>query len=514
MGSQAEGRGTAGVPRGVWLTAVLVVAGLVVVAGRYGFHRDEFYFIEGGRHPGWAQPDNPMLIPLLAASWHDLVGGQLWAFRLLPALATGVTVVLTALTCRHLGGAPRAQVVAAAGTALTGVVLGTGHLFSITTFDVTMTALVVLLLVRAVGAAPQRIGPWLWTGLAAGVALEVKVLPGLVLLSCLVGMLLAGPRRPLRGPGPWLAGALALVLAAPNLLWQAAHGWPMLEVAANIAAGGSASSADRWLVVPMHLLMAGPVAGFLIVVGVVALLTSAGLRAWRWLGIAYLVLLLLVVVTGGKPYYLAGLFPALVAVGATALPAWVERLLDRPARAVTVALVVSVPTACFALPLAPVGSPVFRIAQAVNPDGAETVGWPGYVGQVTDVAAQVPDDERPHTVVLTRNYGEAGALDRARRLASGGTSGDGAPGWLPPVYSGHNAYGSWGPPPEDARTVIVVGRLDPDEEARWFAGTCQQVTTVRSPAGVDNEEDGAPIRRCQLGDQGWVAIWDEVARFG
>lgn len=344
--------------------------------------------------------------------------------------------------------------------------------------------------------------------------MEIKVLPGLVLVSCLIGMLLVGPRQHLRRPGPWLAGVIALLLAAPNLYWQAANGWPMLEVAANIAGGGSASSADRWLVVPLHLLMAGPVAGFLIVVAAFALFRSAQLRAWRWIGVAYLVLLLIVVVTGGKPYYVAGLFPALVAVGAMQLPAWVERLLDRPVRALAAALVVSVPTAFFALPLAPVGSPVFQIAQAVNPDGAETVGWTGYVDLVVDVAAQVPDEERAHTVILTRNYGEAGALDRARHLRPERTAGDRGEGWLPPVYSGHNAYGTWGPPPEDARTVIVVGGLGPDEEADWFDGTCQVVAEVSSPEGVDNEEDGAPIRRCQVGEQGWAAIWDEVARFG
>jgi hypothetical protein len=71
-----------------------VTAVLLVVAGRYGFHRDEYYFVVTGQHPAWSAPDNPMLVPYLAAGWYWLVGGHLWAFRVLPALAAGGYVLL------------------------------------------------------------------------------------------------------------------------------------------------------------------------------------------------------------------------------------------------------------------------------------------------------------------------------------------------------------------------------------------------------------------------------------
>src|SRR6187200_1069394 len=75
--------------RGSWVVAGLLVVLLLAAGGRYGFHRDELYFIEGGHHLDWAQPDNPMTVPLLAAAWHDLVGGSLLGFRVLPALVAG-----------------------------------------------------------------------------------------------------------------------------------------------------------------------------------------------------------------------------------------------------------------------------------------------------------------------------------------------------------------------------------------------------------------------------------------
>ena len=84
-------------PAGSFLAAAAVVAALLLVAGRYGFHRDEYYFIESGRHVAWAQPDNPMLVPYLAAGWYSVVGGHLWAFRILPALSAAAFVLIAGL---------------------------------------------------------------------------------------------------------------------------------------------------------------------------------------------------------------------------------------------------------------------------------------------------------------------------------------------------------------------------------------------------------------------------------
>lgn len=497
------------VPRVAWLAAAALVLVLVALGGRYGFHRDEYYFIEGGRHLAWGQPDNPMLVPLLANAWHTLVGGQLWAFRILPAFASGGTVVMAALSSRQLGGTRRHQSVAAVITALTAIVSGTGHLFSISTFDLFLSALVVMLLLRALRQQPQRLGPWLLVGVATGVAMEVKVLIALILACCVVALLVIGPRKPLAGPGPWLAAVVALLLAAPNLIWQATHDWPMRDIAASIASGGSVSSTDRAMVVPMHLLMAGFVAGCVLVCGLVVLLRHPGLRSWRWLAVAYLLMLVVVVVTGGKPYYMAALYPAVIAAGVGPLTDWVDRTTTRRRVAVVLIAVLSIPTALISLPLTPAGSPVYQLVVVVNPDVAETVGWDGYIATVAEVAAQVAPSERAGTVVLARNYGEAGALDRERRRSDAAER-----PWIPPVYSGHNAYGEWGPPPEEVRTVILVGEYEPAQVDAWFDGTCSEAARIVSPSGVENEETDAPIRVCQRGERTWTSLWPEIRLLG
>lgn len=486
--------------RGPYLVAVVLVVLLVALGGRYGFHRDELYFVEGGHHPAWAQPDNPMLVPLLARFWYGVTGGNLLLFRVLPALVSGATVVLAAATSRIIGGSPRQQTLTAAVMASCSILLGTGHLFSTTTFDLALTTASIWLLIRAL-QQPQELMRWLLLGVVTGVGMEVKILPVLVLLSCLAGVATLGPRRVLRQRGPWLAMIVALALAAPNLIWQVANGWPMLGVAADIAAGGSVSSSSRAMLVPMHLLMAGPLGAVVLIVGLIAPFRVSSLRAYRWVTVAYGVMLVLALGTGGKPYYLAGFFAVAFALGVGPLAGFVGRSRPRVLAAAVIAVLLVGPTVVFALPVAPAGSPVFQVAVTVNPDQAETVGWDALVERVQAASSELD----PGTgIVLTRNYGEAGALDQARRRE---------PGALPPVYSGHNAYGRWGPPPDDRVDAVVVGRIPAADLERWFT-TCEDLSPLASPPGVDNEEDGAPLRVCRGRLQPWSQIWPEVVHLG
>ena len=178
----------------VWSVAGVVVLVLLLVAGRYGFHGDEFYFVVTGRHLQVAAPDNPMLVPYLAAGWYGLVSGHLWAFRVLPALASGAYVLLGALMAREFSAPPRHQLAAAAAVAMTALTLAVGHLFSTTTFDMVTTAAAVWLFVRAMRSGPQQWTPWIAAGVLTGVAMEIKILAAPLLVCCLLGVVICGPR--------------------------------------------------------------------------------------------------------------------------------------------------------------------------------------------------------------------------------------------------------------------------------------------------------------------------------
>ncbi len=487
-GTPAPRRRLRAVPGWTWVAVAFALV-LVVVGPRYGFHRDELYFVQAGQHPALGYPDQPALVPLLAAGWYDVVGGSLGWFRVVPALCGALVVGVAALTCGELGGDRRDQAWTAVVVATATSVMVVAHLFSTTVVDLLLTSLLVLLLLRAVRTGTPR--AWLVVGLVSAVALTVKTLPATVLACGALALALLGPRAPFRSPWAWVAALLAGLGLLPSLLWQAANGWPQAALASSIAAGGSGTSVDRALFLPMLLTLTGP--------GTAAVLVVGGVALWRrpdrrWAAATAGLLLVAVLVGGGKPYYLLGLVPVLVAAGVPVCRRWAAGRVGRGRLLVGLVVVNAVVGSFLGLPLLPAAlAPV-----AVVYDHGEQVGWPELVVTVADAA-----DAHGADVVLTQNYGQAGALDRARDLGT----------VLPPVRSGHNGYWWWGPPADDARTVLTVGWDDETALLGWF-GRCEQVATVRNDAGVDNDEDGTPVRVCTEPRASWGELWPQLQRLG
>ena len=276
-------------------------------------------------------------------------------------------------------------------------------------------------------------------------------------------------------------------------MWQGIHGWPQLDVSSSIASGGSGSSQPRWALLPFQFLLVSPVLSPIWIAGLVALFRRPSLRAFRFFAIGWLCLVLIFLVTGGKPYYLAGLFPVLLAAGALEVDAWLQRGSARARGAVlgTAIVLSGIVSIVLALPVLPVRDT--GVVLAANSDVGETIGWPLLAREVALVARRAHG--RP--VIFTSNYGEAGAIDRFGPKLG-----------LPRAYSGHNGFASWGPPANRPGPVVVIG-LGADEIARSFAG-CRLVLHVDNGVGVDNDERGAPIYLCSGTRHPWSQIWGKL----
>jgi hypothetical protein len=148
-----------------------------------------------------------------------------------------------------------------------------------------------------------------------------------------------------------------------------------------------------------------------------------------------------------------------------------------------------------------IGLPLLPAALApvdVVYDHGEQVGWSELAVAVSEAAVETDAD-----LVLAGNYGEAGALDRAAR--------DGLP--LPPVASGHNGYWWWSEPTGDPERVLTIGWWSDEQLGEWFA-RCDLVGTVTNDAGVDNDEDGVPLRSCTGPRRAWPELWPDMQRLG
>jgi 4-amino-4-deoxy-L-arabinose transferase-like glycosyltransferase len=482
--------------RAVWLIAGAVALLLVALASGYGYHRDELYFLAAGRHLAWAYADQGPLTPLIARAMSEIAPDSLTILRLPSAIAAGLVVLTTAQLTREFGARSRAQLIAAASAAVGVIVLFTGHLLETSTFDLLAWTVVTWLAVRAVRTGDDRL--WLAAGAVLGVGLLNKPLPAFLGLGLLAGVVVAGPRRLLRDPYVWLGALIALVLFTPWIIWQADHGWPQIDVSRSIAEGHSTSSEPWWAVVPFQFLLVSPLLAPIWIAGLVRLFRDPSLGEYRFLGWAWLILAVVFMASGGKPYYLAGLLPALLASGAGWVDEWLERGRRRPRMAALVGAIAlsAVIDAVIALPILPAkdADPVV----AVNGDVGETIGWPGFTRTVAGVYGRLPEGQG--AVILTGNYGQAGAIDRY-----GPSLG------LPGAYSGHNAYGDWGPPPNGAAPVIAIGL---DESDLADLRSCRPAARVDNGLDIDNDEQGTEIYVCTGPRRSWSSDWDSLRHLG
>jgi 4-amino-4-deoxy-L-arabinose transferase-like glycosyltransferase len=481
-----------------WVGAVAATQLVVflVTSGRYGYHRDEMYFIVAGSHPAFGYPDQPPIVPLVSWAMHSIAPASLLVLRTPSALAAAATTVLAALVAREVGGSARAQVVAALCTAVSGFALAVGHFVTTTTFDMLSTTVLGWLAIRAVlrnsGASV------LAAGVAVGIGMEAKPQVGLVALAMALTVLAVGPRAPLRNW--WAAGGVvaAVVLAAPYLIWQQQHDWPQLTVAHNIA--GSAES-GRAGFVPFQIVMVSPLLVPVWVAGLVAPFRRTALRPLRFVPLAYGLLAIVYLVGDGKAYYLASLYPVVLGLGALPVVDWAARRSPRCTWILGTAIAFSAAfSAPLALPLLPVRDLQGSIVMALNPDQGETVGWPRFVQTMDGAWRQIPPVQRRQTAIFTGNYGEAGAIDLL-----------GSPLGLPRAYSGHNGFSEWGIPPARDTHALIVGFDGPADARPQFQG-CRALARINDGIGLENDEQGYPVMLCRVAGR-WPVLWPQLTHF-
>jgi hypothetical protein len=457
-----------------WLLIVVLAkcALNLAFAGRYGWQRDELYYAVAGRHLQGGYVEFPPVTALFSALARVLFDWSLIGFRALAILAGAGTIILAALVARELGGGRRAQTIAAVAVGFSPLLIATNGLFQPVSFDQTATLLVLWLALRlALGR-----GSWVAVGVAAGVGLETKYTLAVVLVLLLAGFAV-WRRDALASWGFPLAIALAAVVMLPNLLWEAGHGWVSVHWFLDPPASATDESRPQYLV--DLFLLTNPVAVPLAAAGTLALLRDRGLRP---LGATVIGTVAAYFLLGGKSYYA---MPAvLFALAAGALP--FERWATRPRLQA-----VGAACALYLVVLLPIGLPVLPLRTAIRhgvvkarSDYQDELGWPALARQVERLA-------RGSDVVVTSNYGEAGALELFGR-------------GLPPVASGDVTFRYWRPV-TTGRTALLVGFT-----GKQAIGLCHGYGVVEHIAmPTENPERGLPIARCTL-DRNLADLWPRV----
>lgn len=479
----------------VGILAASKVAFQLATSNLYGAHRDEFYYLESGHHLAWGYVDNPPLVPVLYRVEEVLFGHSVTALAVIPALLGGLYVLLAVAMTADLGGARRAQLLAATVAWLGPLFLTTSHFLSTVSLDLVFWALASWLVIHLVRTGDHRW--WLAVGAVCGVGLLNK--DTIMFWAVATGVaLLATPQRSLLRT-PWLVAglAIALVIALPNIVWQVQHQWPTLEFLRNLRTENSSSDLSQFVQLQLGVMTLAGTAVW--VVALRALWRRPEWRDQRWLAHGFLVAFVLLFGLAGKAYYLASWYLPLVAIGAVVI----ERRWSISRQRLLMAAVVLT-----GLLSAPVFTPVLPPDAAVslgldtaNKDLGGMLGWPQVVAQVAAVYHGLPPAERRRAVVFAADYSEAGAVDFY-----------GSPLGLPSAISGHNSFWLWGyGKPAPGAVVVAVG-LPPDWLPRYWSSV-QTVAILGQGANIDPQEQGAPISVCQGQTTTWATLWPAAKHY-
>ncbi len=489
-----------------WSVAAVVAIVHFAVAGQYDIFRNELYFIVCGRHPAFGYVDQPPLVPLMAAAT-QLGGVHPWLLRLPAVLCAIFIVPLTVLFAQLLGATTRGAwlaAVAAAGATLVIAMTATLGTSTFEAFDFTAIALLVAL--AYLRDVPRAL--W-WAGAIAGVAFETRYGVLFWVVALTIGIAIFGPRALLRSRGFWIGTAIGALIALPNVLWQAAHGFPFLELVRNDNAGNFTGS-------PLHFTIEQIVANNVVlaplwITGIVAPFVSKRLAPFRFLSAAFVITGACIIVTHGKMYYMAGLYPTMFALGAAActrLWRWFVALWSVLA---TVNAALSLPLVLPVIPPAALQHMMSNMSYRPRPVEAAGIGaplmqmlsdefgWRDLASTVQTVYESLPADQRAHAAIFASNYGEAAAID---------VYGHG----LPPALSGNNNYYLWGPRGYDGSLVIGV-----DESASDWSSICDTVQEVgrfgTSPYAMPYEVN-RPIVLCRNMHPPLPLLWPRFKHYG
>jgi hypothetical protein len=468
-----------GIAKAMWIILAIALAKLAFHCyfnNWYGYFRDEFDYMSCGDHLAWGYVDQPPLIPFLIRLCRDVLGDSLRSVRFIPALASSFLVVQTAVLARELGGRVFALVLSAVTVVIAPQYLSNGSLLGTNCLEPNLWMGCAYFAILAIKRNDPRY--WLWFGVVAGAGLQEKYSIALFLAGIVIGLALTEQRRVLLNKWIWLGGLSAFLIFLPNLLWNVQYHWPFLQLMHNIRAEGRDVILPAFPYFFQQALLVNPLTAPIWIAGLAAFFFSAPLKPYRFLGWSYLVCYTAFFTLHGKNYYLAPVYPMLLAAGAVVIeraihfrwlkPAIIAVLLANGAYLAPLVVPILPPARFIAyMHYLPIKLPVMEHAHERAPLPqwyADQFGWNEIVAETAQAYNRIPPAERADCGIFAQDYGQAGAIDFLGRRYG-----------LPPALSGHQTWFLWGPRGYSGNCMVVLDDRKEVLDRYWeqveYAGT-------------------------------------------
>lgn len=455
-------------PLNIAFTIGTVKIFLFLLAGnKYGYFRDELYFLACTEHLALGYPDHAPLSVFLAKFSRDVFGDSLYAIRLFPMLAGVLKIILTGLLVREFGGGRFATLLACLCVLVVPVYLAMDNLLSMNAYEPIFWMGCVL---SYLWAKRKNSIYWLMFGAFAGLGLMNKHSIVFFGIAVVVGLLLTPDRKWFADKNLWLGGVIAFLLFLPNLIWQYQNDWATLELLRNVQETGKNVVLAPYEFVFQQMFIMHPLTAPVWIAGLWFLLFNESGKRFRTLGAAYLVTLVIMILLKAKHYYLAPVYPMLFAAGGVFWENLSGRIRYGKIFRIGYPVILIIGGLMFlpmSLPVLPVEKFIaYQNALGFAPPKTEVghqgalpqhfgdqFGWEEMTQKTAEVYHALPPEERERAAIFGSNYGEAGAID-----FFGGQYG------LPKAISPHQSYYLWGYREFDGSVLILLGSEKEDAE--------------------------------------------------
>lgn len=453
----------------------------------YEPHRDEFLYLAEGQHLAFGFMEVPPMLSIFAWLIHALGDSMFW-IKLVPSLFGAATFIVAGKIVQSIGGRSFALILLFFSF-LFGAYLRMFFLFQPNAPEIFFWTMIAFSFIRFAQTKKKR---WLYVfGVSVGLGMLSKYSVAFYTVSILLGLLFTKYRAVFLNKHFWYASIIGFIIFLPNLIWQWQNHFPVI-VHMNELQQTQLQYINPSGFLIDQLLLFFP-CFFVWLTGFFNTLSS---KQYRFIGLAYVFVIILLLIGHGKSYYSAGVYPSLFAFGVVSL----EKFTATRQKFLRYAFVIfAVGFGLFVVPiLLPIlpPQPLADLYVKMNiqktgslkwedlknhplpQDFSDMLGWEEMAQKVAKAYNMMNDSEKRNAVIYCNNYGMAGAVNYY------------APKYhLPAAYSDNASFLYWLPSNINMKSFVLVTD-DPHEEQHDWAKGFQQITKVDSVTSFYARERG------------------------
>lgn len=472
----------------------------------YEPHRDEFLYLAEGHHLAFGFMEVPPMLSIFAWLTHLLGGGMFWV-KLWPSLFGAATFVIAGKIVQSLGGKVFALILLFLPF-IFGAYLRLFFLFQPNPPEIFFWTMIAFSIIRFTQTNNNK---WLYVfGVSVALGMLSKYSLAFFTVSILGGMLFTKYRTIFINKHFWYAAIIGFLLFLPNIIWQYVNHFPVI-VHMNELKETQLQYISPVGFLSDQLLMNLP-CFFIWITGFLYALSS---KEYRYIGLGYVFVIILLLIGHGKNYYALGVYPVLFAMGAVQL----EKFTLVRRRWLRIAFVVFPVT--IGLLFLPIALPILPPQQLADlyikmntaktgllkwedlkdhplpQDFSDMLGWEEMTQKVAKAYNMMSDAEKADASIFCNNYGMAGAVNYYGPKYN-----------LPAAYSDNASFLYWLPAKPKMTNFVLVSD-DPDEQQHDFAKGFKAVIKVDSVTSEYAREKGDYIYLFKGADANFQQFFEE-----